>query len=64
MTPEERLTAYEAMHSSIQNNYDQISIQLDQLKAAGRDKGVTYRQLLSNKTTLQIILDFYKIYGL
>ena len=47
-----RLEAFEAMLSSIQQRYEQITVKLGQLKAEDKVTTVTYRQLISNKLML------------
>ena len=34
------------------------------LKAEGKEKTVTYRQLFANKLQLQVMLSYYRTYGL
>ena len=60
-TREER---FEAMLRDIMNQYDSTVRKMDALKAEGKNKSVTFRQLLSSKLTLQNILAIYKTYGL
>ena len=60
-TREER---FEAMLRDILNQYDSTVRKMDALKAEGKNKSVTFRQLLSSKLTLQNILAIYKTYGL
>ncbi|MDD6441967.1 MAG: hypothetical protein PUG71_07660 [bacterium] len=37
---------------------------MKQLKAEGKEKSATYRQLMGNKLQYQNMLSLYKIYGL
>ncbi|MDY6016695.1 MAG: hypothetical protein SPI97_03685 [Oscillospiraceae bacterium] len=60
-TREER---FEAMLRDILNQYDSTVRKMDSLKAEGKNKSVTFRQLLGSKLTLQNILAIYKTYGL
>ena len=64
MEQEKRLEAFEKMLSAVQENYDSTVGKMAQLKAAGKEKSVTYRQLLGSKLELQNILSMYKLYGL
>lgn len=63
-TPEERLTAFEAMLSAVEAQYADTAAQMEKLKAAGRVKSATYHQLFAKKLNLQDILTFYEVYGL
>ncbi len=63
-TPEERLTAFEAMLSAVEAQYADTAAQMEKLKAAGRVKSTTYRQLFAKKLNLQDMLTFYEVYGL
>lgn len=63
-TPEERLTAFEAMLSAVEAQYADTAAQMEKLKADGRVKSATYRQLFAKKLNLQDILTFYEVYGL
>ena len=63
-TPEERLTAFEAMLSAVEAQYADTAAQMEKLKAAGRAKSATYRQLFAKKLNLQDMLTFYEVYGI
>lgn len=63
-TPEERLTAFEAMLSAVEAQYADTAAQMEKLKADGRVKSATYRQLFAKKLNLQDMLTFYEVYGL
>lgn len=63
-TPEERLTAFEAMLSAVEAQYADTAAQMEKLKVAGRVKSATYRQLFAKKLNLQDMLTFYEVYGL
>ena len=64
MRPEEKLEAYEKMHGMVQKEYEEISEKMEKLKAEGRVKSATYRQLMGRKMTYSTILELYKLYGL
>ena len=53
---EERLNAFEKMLSDILAQYDSVAEKLEVLKAEGKEKTVTYRQLFTNKLQYQTIL--------
>ena len=61
---EKRLTAFEEMLVSIRRQYNDTAEKMEKLKAEGRDKTVTYRQLFANKLQLQAMLSYYRTYGL
>ena len=47
----------------IQQHYDTVS-KMEQLRAEGKTKTVTYKQLMTTKLTLGNMLAMYKLYGL
>lgn len=49
MNSEEKLQAYEKMQNAIHAEYDNISIQMEQLKKEGKTKTVTYKTLFGKK---------------
>lgn len=63
-TPEQELAAYRAMQAAVQAEYDRAAEKMTALKAQGREKSATYRQLFARKLTLGEILSWYKTYGL
>ena len=60
----ERLEAFEKMLADIQRQYIDVTAKMAELKAQGREKTVTYRQLMANKLRYQEMLSLYEIYGL
>ena len=60
----QREEQFEAMLRAVQREYDDTLQKMETLKAEGKNKTVTYQQLLGNKLMLQNILTRYKIYGL
>ena len=64
MENESRLEAFERMLGAVQENYRTADEKMRQLKAAGKEKTVTYRQLMGNKMQYQSMLSLYEIYGL
>ncbi len=59
-----RLDAFEKMLGAVQKEYDDTVGKMERLKAEGKSKTVTYRQLMANKLTYGNILAMYKLYGL
>ena len=61
---EERLNAFEKMLSDILSKYDSVTEKLAALRAEGKEKTVTYRQIFTNKLQYQTILSYYRTYCL
>lgn len=61
---EKRLESFENMLKAILSQYDSTVEKMAKLKAEGKEKTVTYRQLFANKLQLQAILSYYRTYGL
>lgn len=61
---EQRLKAFEDMLAAILRQYDDTTKKMTKLKAEGKEKTVTYRQLFANKLQLQAMLSYYRTYGL
>ena len=64
MDQEKRLEAFEKMLSSIEANYAGIVDKMEALKAQGREKSATYRQLMGNKLMYHEMLFLYEWYGI
>ena len=61
---EKRLKAFEDMLAAILKQYDNTTEKMAKLKAEGKEKTVTFRQLFANKLQLQAMLSYYRTYGL
>ena len=61
---ENRIENFEKMLSDVQRNYEDTVLKIEKLKAEGKTKSATYRQLMGNKMTYQSMLSMYRIYGL
>ena len=61
---EKRLKAFEDTLAAILKQYDDTTEKMVKLKADGKEKTVTYRQLFANKLQLQAMLSYYRTYGL
>ena len=61
---EKRLKVFEDMLAAILKQYDNTTEKMAKLKAEGKEKTVTYRQLFANKLQLQAMLSYYRTYGL
>ena len=60
----ERLEAFEKMLDNLKAQAAYEENQMEQLKAAGREKSATYRQFFGNLLFYKQMLDAYKKYGL
>lgn len=61
---ERRLAAFEAMLAAVLENYRAASEKMRRLKAAGKEKSATYRQLMAAKLQYKAMLSLYEVYGL
>lgn len=61
---EKRLQQFEKMLAAVQLEYENIVRQMEELKAKGKIKSVTYQQLLARKMTYQNMLSMYELYDL
>ncbi len=61
---EKRFAAFEKMLEDILSRYDSTVEKMAKLKAAGKEKTATYRQLFADKLQYQSILSYYRAYGL
>ena len=64
MTQAERLAAFEAMLAGVQEQSRQVEAQMRALKAQGKERSATYRQLMGNRLQLAQVLAMYRAYGL
>ena len=54
MENEKRLLAFEKMLKAVQENYENADAKMKKLKAEGREKSATYRQLMGNSFNIKI----------
>lgn len=64
MDEESRIHRFEKMLAAVQENYDRMDGKMKQLKAEGKEKSATYRQLMGSKMQYQNMLSMYRLYGL
>lgn len=64
MTDQERLAAFEAMLHQVEEDARREKETMDALKAQGKEKSATYRQLLGNRLMYTKFLAMYQVYGL
>ena len=55
MNDEERLAAYEQFAADVRREYADVEARMDELKAQGKVKTATYRQLFAIRITLKDI---------
>lgn len=55
MNEEERLAAYEQFAADVRREYADVEAQMDELKAQGKVKTATYRQLFATRIILKDI---------
>ena len=63
-TMPDRLSAFEQMLADLLERERTEKAQIDALRAQGRDKTATFRQLMSNRLVLTQMLALYREYGL
>lgn len=61
---EKRLQQFEKMLAAVQSEHENIVRQMEELKAKGKIKSVTFQQLLARKMTYQNMLSMYELYDL
>ena len=64
MSDLERLAAYDRMYADLLKERDKVLSDMDKLRAAGKNKGVTYQQMLAQKLTVQNLIGRFEIYGI
>ena len=60
----DRTAAFEQMLADLLQRERTEKAQIDALRAQGRDKSATFRQLVSNRLVLTQMLALYREYGL
>ena len=60
----DREERFEKMLADVQANYDSTVARMKVLQAEGKQKTVTYRELMGNKLLYQNTLNLYRSYGL
>ena len=64
MTDLERLATYDRMYADLLREREQVLSNMERLRAAGKNRGVTYQQLLAQKLTVQNLIGRFEIYGI
>ena len=60
----DRLEAFERMLADLQARLAETEDRMQALRAQGKEKSVTFRQLMGEKLQLQAMLELYRVYGL
>lgn len=60
----EREEKFEKMLLFVQERYEDTVRKMDTLKAQGKEKSVTFRQLMGDKLNYQNMLNMYKMFGI
>lgn len=60
----DRLEAFERMLADLQARLAATEERMQALRAQGREKSVTFRQLMGEKLQLQAMLELYRVYRL
>ena len=64
MSDLERLAAYDRMYADLLRERDKVLADMDELRAAGKNKGATYQQLLAQTLTVQNLIGRFERYGI
>ena len=64
MSDLERLAAYDRMYADLLRERDKVLADMDKLRAAGKNKGATYQQLLAQKLTVQNLIGRFERCGI
>ena len=64
MNDTEKLKAYEDMRKNVIDRFNVAAEKMDKLKAEGKEKSVTYKQLMTEKMSMQKIISMYEIYDI
>ena len=59
-----RLEAFEAMLAGVRAEHEDVQRRMAQLRAQGKERGATYRQLMGRRMQLSELLALYRAYGL
>ena len=58
------MEAFEKMLDAVLSQYDSTTEKMARLKADGKEKTATYRQLFADKLQYQNMISYYRAYGL
>ena len=60
----DRLETFERMLADLQARLAATEDRMQALRAQGKEKSVTFRQMMGEKLQLQAMLELYRVYGL
>ncbi len=60
----DRLAAYDRMYADLLREQDAVVTEMERMKALGRNRGVTYQQLMAQKLTLRNLIGRLEAYGI
>jgi len=52
------------MYADLLKERDKVLADMDRLRAAGKNRGATYQQLLAQKLTVQNLIGRFEVYGI
>ena len=61
---EQRLENFEKMYKAVNIGLEDAVSRMAQLKSKGKQKSVTYKQLMVQKLTYKNMLEMYKLFGI
>ena len=64
MTEAQRLAAYDRLYRDLLAERDSVAARMDALRSDGKPRTATYRQLLTDKLTLQNLISRFAAYGI
>ena len=64
MSDMERLAQFEKMKIFIEEQHSSVTSKMEAMKADGKNKTVSYKQLMANKLSLENMLQMYKLFDI
>jgi len=64
VSEEERLAAYDRVYADLLQEHAKVLEDMEKLRASGKQRGATYRQLMAQKLTLQDLIARFARYGI
>lgn len=61
---EARLAAYDRMYAGLLQEREQVLASMEKLRAAGKQRGAAFQQLLAQKLTLQNLISRFEACGI
>lgn len=60
----DRLAAYESLHQEVLQGYQQLSSELEELRAQGKTKSARFRELMGKKLMSAYVINLLRLYDL